>query len=89
MKAYIVLVLLILGGCLYSTTRTVALDGSQQYTSIQAAVNASGDGDTVLVYPGRYIENIVTIGNNIMIASLYSINPLQQYIENTIIDGNL
>jgi hypothetical protein len=89
MKAYIVLVLLILGGCLYSTTRTVALDGSQQYTSIQAAVNASGDGDTVLVYPGRYIENIVTIGNNIMIASLYSINPQQQYIENTIIDGNL
>jgi hypothetical protein len=89
MKAYIVLVLLILGGCLYSTTRTVALDGSQQYTSIQAAVNASGHGDTVLVYPGRYIENVITNGINITLASLYSINPLQQYIENTIIDGNL
>ncbi len=89
MKAYIVLVLLILSGYLYSTTRTVALDGSQQYTTIQAAVNASGHGDTILVYPGRYIENVITNGINITIASLYSIDPLQQYIENTIIDGNL
>jgi hypothetical protein len=89
MKAYIVLVLLILGGCLYSTTRTVALDGSQQYTTIQAAVNASVHGDTVLVYPGRYIENVITSGINITLASLYSVDPLQQYIENTIIDGNL
>ena len=89
MKAYIVLVLLILGGCLYSTTRTVALDGSQQYTTIQAAVNASVHGDTVLVYPGRYIENVITSGINITLASLYSVDPLQQYIENTIIDGNM
>lgn len=89
MKAYIILVLLILSGYLYSTTRTVALDGSQQYISIQAAVNASGHGDTVLVYPGRYIENVITNGSNITMASLYSIDPLQQYIENTIIDGNL
>lgn len=89
MKAYIVLVLLILGGCLYSTTRTVALDGSQQYTTIQAAVNASVHGDTVLVYPGRFIENVITSGINITLASLYSVDPLQQYIENTIIDGNM
>ena len=39
MKTYITLILLILSGCLCSITRTVALDGSQQYTSIQAAVN--------------------------------------------------
>ncbi len=89
MKAYISIVLLILSGCLSSITRTVALDGSQQYTTIQAAVNASEHGDTVLVYPGRYIENVITIGINITIASLYSVDPLQQYIENTIIDGNL
>ncbi|MCB5276357.1 MAG: hypothetical protein LHW62_01425, partial [Candidatus Cloacimonetes bacterium] len=89
MKAYIILVLLILSGYLCSITRTVALDGSQQYTTIQAAVNASGHGDTILVYPGRYIENVITNGINITLASLYSINPLQQYIENTIIDGNL
>lgn len=89
MKAYVTLVLLIFGGCLSSITKTVALDGSQQYTSIQAAVNDAGHGDTVLVYPGRYIENVLTIGYNITIASLYSVEPVQQNIENTIIDGNL
>jgi len=89
MKAYISIVLLILSGYLCSITRTVALDGSQQYTTIQAAVNASGHGDTILVYPGRYIENVITNGINITLASLYSVDPLQQYIENTIIDGNM
>jgi len=41
------------------------------------------------VYPGRYIENVITNGINVTLASLYSVDPLQQYIENTIIDGNL
>jgi hypothetical protein len=34
--------------------RTVALDGSQDFTVIQDAVEASTDGDSVLVYPGTY-----------------------------------
>ncbi|MFA7016179.1 MAG: DUF1565 domain-containing protein, partial [Candidatus Cloacimonadaceae bacterium] len=89
MKAYVTLVLLIFGGCLSSITRTVALDGSQQYTTIQAAVNASVNGDVVLVYPGRYFENINLIGQSISIVSLYSTDPLQSYIEDTVIDGSL
>jgi hypothetical protein len=71
------------------TTRTVSLDGTQQYTSIQAAVNDSRHGDMVQVYPGRYEENIEFIDYNISLVSLYSTDPQQQYIENTIIDGNL
>lgn len=74
---------------MFATTRTVSLDGTQQYTSIQAAVNDSRHGDVVQVYPGRYEENIEFIDYNISLVSLYATDPQQHYIENTIIDGNM
>lgn len=66
----------------------VSLDGSMQYNTIQSAINASSDGDTVLVYPGRYLENIIFNGRNIFLSSLYCITPADSLIQNTIIDGN-
>ena len=39
-----------------ATTRTVAADGSAQYRTVQAAVNASAAGDTVSVAKGTYRE---------------------------------
>lgn len=36
----------------------VALDGSGQYRSIQAAVDAAKKGDTVLIKPGAYAEDV-------------------------------
>jgi len=33
-------------------------NGPGNYTTIQAAVNASHDGDTVFVYPGTYYEHV-------------------------------
>ncbi len=89
MKLYVLLITVLLPSLLIGITRTVSLDGTQQYTSIQAAVNVSMNGDVVLVHPGRYIENITLIGRSISILSLYSVDPLQSYIENTIIDGNM
>ncbi len=89
MKNYILLIILLLPLFLQGVTRTVALDGTQQYTSIQAAVNVSWFDDIILVYPGRYIENINLNGHNVTIASLYSQDPQQTYIDSTIIDGNL
>ncbi|MDD2424377.1 MAG: hypothetical protein PHG34_09225, partial [Candidatus Cloacimonetes bacterium] len=89
MKTFILFVMLILPCLLICATRTVALDGSQPYTSIQSAVNDSRHGDVVLVYPGRYEENIELIDYNISMVSLYATNPEQHIIENTIIDGNL
>lgn len=38
---------------------TVDDDVGADYTTIQAAVNAASDGDTILVYPGTYVENVV------------------------------
>lgn len=89
MKIHFLLLILMLPTIALCTTRTVSLDGSQQYTSIQSAVNASVHGDVVQVYPGRYEENIEFIDYNISLVSLYATDPQQQYIENTIIDGNL
>ena len=34
-------------------------DGSTDYTSIQEAINAASDGDTIFVYNGIYFENVV------------------------------
>ena len=44
---------------LSSTTWYVDDDGSEEFTSIQEAINASSNADTVFVKNGTYIENIV------------------------------
>ncbi|HEV7478039.1 MAG TPA: right-handed parallel beta-helix repeat-containing protein, partial [Burkholderiales bacterium] len=59
------------------TTIRVPLD----HPTIQAAINAAGNGDTVLVAPGTYLENISFLGKAITVTS--EAGP-----ETTIIDGN-
>ncbi len=73
---------------LLSDTLYVDINGTQQYTSIQAAINVTQDGDIVLVYPGTYFENISYNGKNISIASLFLITGDDSYIDQTVIDGN-
>jgi predicted outer membrane repeat protein len=60
---------------------TVAADGSGQFTSIQDAINYAVTGDTIIVLPGTYRENLVMGGKE---PSLISQNGAQV----TIIDGN-
>ncbi|MBD3169796.1 MAG: T9SS type A sorting domain-containing protein [candidate division Zixibacteria bacterium] len=55
---------------------------------IQEAINASYDGDTILVRPGVYMENIDLIGYNIVLASLFLTTNDTSYISSTIIDGD-
>lgn len=54
---------------------------------IQAAINVAQLGDTVLVLPGRYLENIYIMNKNIVLGSLNLISDNPQYITETIIDG--
>ena len=71
-----------------AATLSVALDGSQAYTAIQEAIDASADGDIVLVYPGRYYENVKFNGKNISLASLELLTGNRDYVYSTIIDAN-
>ena len=58
------------------------------YPLIQSAINSSHFGDTVLVAPGTYLENLVIDGHNILLTSNFMFSRSQSDIENTIIDGN-
>ncbi len=60
----------------------------QDYYSIQSAINASVNGDTVVVYPGTYIENINFKGKNIVLTSRFYENKDLQFIYSTIINGS-
>jgi len=56
--------------------------------TIQAGINAAGNGDTVLVDEGRYFENIRFMGKAITVTSKYILDSNTSYINNTIIDGS-
>ena len=77
-------ILLMLQQNLYSKTIKVP----QEIATIQAAIDSSTHGDTLLVSPGRYIENINFNGKNIILGSLFLTSGDTSYISQTIIDGN-
>jgi hypothetical protein len=58
------------------------------YATIQTAINASVHGDTVLVQPGTYFENINYRGKNIVVTSRFCESNDVQFIYSTVINGS-
>ena len=80
--------------CIYVSTVSatqiiVDINGSGQTTSIQSGINMAINGDTVLVMPGIYFENINFNGKTIVLASQYLFTNNSVDINQTIIDGNM
>ncbi len=85
LRLVVLVAILMIAGNLVAETINVPSD----YVMIQEAINASADGDTVLVQPGTYYENNIVFNNKeIILASLFYTTQDTSYISQTIIDGN-
>lgn len=78
-------VMLFLSSLALAVEYRVSQDGSGDFTAIQEAIDASVDGDVIIVDPGTYYENIRFEGKNIVLTSEDPEDP--QAVASTIIDG--
>jgi len=83
MKLFLSIIIFSLFGFANGTIINVPTD----IDSIQGGINQADHGDTVLVQPGTYLENINFNGKNIVVGSLYLIDHDTSNISGTIIDG--
>lgn len=90
MKTRFILLFFFVSICssLNSVIWEIKQDGTGNFTTIQEGIIASINSDTVLVYTGTYYENINYNGKNITVASLYLTTQNEDYISQTIINGN-
>ncbi len=73
--------------CFFSNSQADIINVPDDNETIQGAINNSGRGDTVLVQPGVYEENLDYGRRIITVGSLYLTTNNEAYIDSTIIDG--
>ncbi|SVC12986.1 uncharacterized protein METZ01_LOCUS265840, partial [marine metagenome] len=69
------------------TPAPVMLNVPDDYASIQEAIDSAFPGDTVLVQPGTYDENIYLNTSSVVLMSLAAVSQDMSYIEQTVIDA--
>jgi hypothetical protein len=72
----------------FKATFSQVIHVPDDYSSIQAAINASDKGDTVLVEDGTYVERINFKGKAITVASMFIIDGDNTHIDSTIINAS-
>ncbi|MCP4634576.1 MAG: T9SS type A sorting domain-containing protein [candidate division Zixibacteria bacterium] len=85
-KSVMLCYLLILITSSFSNATIINIPG--EFADIQTGINTAGYGDTVLVQPGIYNENLDLHSINFTLASMYLLTGDASYISSTIIDGN-
>lgn len=87
-KSFLIILTLLVSQVIFSVT--VKQDGTGDFTTIQAAVEAVEQFGDITVYPGIYVENIVItdIEYELILRSIYANNPADSIIRQTVIDGN-
>ena len=86
MKTKLLLLISVLFWGINSKGANITVPGS--FNSIQSAINAASNGDTIIVSPGTYYENINFRGKNVVLTSWYYLNADINYIASTIINGS-
>lgn len=87
MHRFILLIFFFLGILFQGLFKASVLKVPDDYNTIQEAINASQNGDTVLVADGTYFENINFNGRNILVSSYFLTDNDPSHIQNTIING--
>lgn len=82
------LLLLLLCAAVSPAIRGATIEVPADEPSIQAGIRAATDGDTVLVAPGVYYENICFRGKRILLTSYLEPRWERRHPEETIIDGS-
>jgi len=86
-KVYPALIILTLSfNASFLCANIINVPGDQ--ANIQAAINTSSTGDTILVQPNTYNENINFNGKAITVGSLFLTTADENYISTTIINGS-
>ncbi len=86
MKKLNILILLLIIGTTFASAQIKKVP--QDFTTIQSAIDAAVNGDTILVAAGTYFENIKFNGKNIVLTSNFIFSNNLSDIENTIINGS-
>ncbi|MBC8147856.1 MAG: right-handed parallel beta-helix repeat-containing protein [Bacteroidetes bacterium] len=69
-------------------TRAIVINIPQDFNTIQDGIDSSSNGDTILIAPGAYHENINFQGKDIIVGSLFILEQDSSYISQTEITGD-
>jgi len=84
--AVTITILLVVSYLPYADATTIRVPTDQP--TIQAGINAASNGDTVLVDPGVYVENISFNGKGILVGSRFVLSGDTSHISLTVIHGS-
>src|SRR5258706_5354223 len=88
MRERVWLLFLLISFIAVNTSKSTILHVPGDFCSIQTAINTASEGDTVLIDPGTYFENLNFKGKNILVTSRFLFDADTSFITQTVINGS-